>query len=189
MEASKIRTRALASRQAAGGGPADDRPLLVEGALAFHGAGASASADSAVQLLASLFGGMEAGGYAALLAYVSRDAAHESWLASMRRSLRQATGAATMGGFGPRYLHSSGQLHKGGPAGGRFLFVTADAPAELDAPGQASGFAATQRTQALGDMEELASRGRPCLRVHVSGPLEAGLAQLARALRQALAAR
>jgi hypothetical protein len=104
----------------------------------------------------------------------------------MRGRLRQATGAATMGGFGPRYLHSSGQLHKGGPAGGRFLFITADAPAELEAPGQALGFAATQRAQALGDMGELAARGRPCLRVHISGPLEAGLAQLAGLLERAL---
>lgn len=184
VEASKVRTRALASRHQAGIGAADGKPLLVEGALAFHGEFEGAA--SAAQLLASCFGGLGAGGYAALLAYVARDAGHETWLASMRGRLRQATGAATMGGFGPRYLHSCGQLHKGGPAGGRFLFITADAPAELEAPGQALGFSATQRAQALGDMEELAARGRPCLRVHISGPLEAGLAQLAGLLERAL---
>ncbi|WP_197064570.1 hypothetical protein [Achromobacter sp. RTa] len=185
VEASKIRARTLAARQEAGSKPIDDAPLLVEGALAFHGE--SRGTASAMQLLAAFFKAAGAGGYAALLAYVARDAAHERWLASMRRRLRQATGLATMGGFGPRYLHSSGQLHKGGPEGGRFLFVTADAPFDLDAPGQGIGFAATQRAQALGDMEELIARGRPCLRVHISGPLAPGLAQLAGLLRTALA--
>jgi len=186
VEASKARTRALAARHEAGIDTADGTPLLVEGALAFYGEPADGAA-SAGELLASLFGGLDQGGYAALLAYVARDAEREAWLASLRRLLRQATGAATMGGFGPRYLHASGQLHKGGPACGRFLFVTADAPVDLKAPGQTLGFAATQRAQALGDMEELVARGRPCLRVHVSGPVEAGLTQLAGLLERALA--
>lgn len=184
VEASKARTRALALRHEAGQATLDERPLLVEGALAFHGD--APGGESAAGLLAAHFGALEAGGYAALLAYMPREPGHEAWLASQRRCLRQATGAATVGGFGPRYLHSSGQLHKGGPTGGRYLFITADAPAELEAPGHRLGFAAIQRAQALGDMEELVSRGRACLRVHISGPLESGLAQLAAALRRAL---
>ncbi|WZB76573.1 hypothetical protein WJ972_13585 [Achromobacter insuavis] len=125
-------------------------------------------------------------GYVALLAYLPHSAACEAWLASARDRVRRGTGAATVGGFGPRYLHSCGQLHKGGSPGGRFLFITADAPRVLEAPGYAASFGATQAAQALGDMEELMSRGRPCLRVHISGDLAAGLAQLDELLRQAL---
>jgi len=182
VEASKARTLALASRHEAGIGAADGRPLLVEGALAFHG---EAGGATACELLASYCAGMDLGGYVSLLAYVARNSVHEAWLAEMRCRLRQATGAATMGGFGPRYLHSIGQLHKGGPAGGRFLFITADVQEELEAPGHALGFAAMQRAQALGDMAELVSRGRPCLRVHIAGPIDAGLAQLAGLLDRA----
>ena len=183
VEASKARTQALAARHEAGIGGADPMPRLVEGALAFHG---EAQGATAIELLASYFAGMDQGDYVSLLAYVARNPVHEARLAAMRCRLRQATGVATMGGFGPRYLHSTGQLHKGGPAGGRFLFITADAGEELQAPGHALGFAAMQRAQALGDMEELASRGRPCLRVHIAGPVEAGLSRLAALLDRAL---
>lgn len=185
VEASKARTRALA-----GGGAVAaqaDEPLLVEGALAFHGKTATATAASAAALLAAHAAPARAGGYMALLAYLPRGPACERWLASARDCIGRGTGVATLGGFGPRYLHSCGQLHKGGTACGRFLFITADAPRELAAPGYAAGFGATQAAQALGDMEELMARGRPCLRVHIQGDLDAGLAQLDKLLRRALA--
>lgn len=187
VEASKARTRALA-----GGGAVAaqaDEPLLVEGALAFHGktATATATAASAAALLAAHAAPARAGGYMALLAYLPRGPACERWLASARDCIGRGTGVATLGGFGPRYLHSCGQLHKGGTACGRFLFITADAPRELAAPGYPAGFGATQAAQALGDMEELMARGRPCLRVHIQGDLDAGLAQLDKLLRRALA--
>jgi hypothetical protein len=108
-------------------------------------------------------------------------------LASARDCVRGGTGAATVGGFGPRYLHSCGQLHKGGTAGGVFLFITADAPQALAAPGHGASFGATQVAQARADMEELMARGRQCLRIHISGDLDAGLARLAALLRQDLA--
>lgn len=187
VEASKARTRALA-----GGGAVAaqaDEPLLVEGALAFHGktVPATATAASAAALLATHAAPARAGGYMALLAYLPRGPACERWLASARDCIGRGTGVATLGGFGPRYLHSCGQLHKGGTACGRFLFITADAPRELAAPGYAAGFGATQAAQAQGDMEELMARGRPCLRVHIQGDLGAGLAQLDKLLRRALA--
>ncbi len=186
VEASKARTRALSvaagPAAVAGGGEL----LRVEGALAFHGEPAS-SPSAAALLAAHLAHAARAGDYVALLAYLPRDAACESWLAGARGDIMRATGVATQGGFGPRYLHSCGQLHKGGRAGGRFLFITAQAPGELVAPGHAADFGATQRAQAFGDMEELRARGRRCLRVHISGDLHAGLAQLGDLLRQALA--
>lgn len=183
VEASKARARALA-----GGGAVDAQAgelLFVEGALAFHGKPATAA--SAAALLAAHAAPAQAGGYMALLAYLPRGPACERWLASARDCIGGATGAVTLGGFGPRYLHSCGQLHKGGTACGRFLFITADAPRELGAPGYPAGFGATQAAQALGDMEELMARGRPCLRVHIQGNLDAGLAQLDNLLRSALA--
>lgn len=184
VEASKARTRALA----VAGGPAAATAgelLLVEGALAFHGKPAPAA--GAVALLAAHAAQLEAGGYMALLAYLPRGPACEKWLAAARDCIGRGTGAVTLGGFGPRYLHSCGQLHKGGTACGLFLFITADAPRELAAPGYPAGFGATQTAQALGDMEELMARGRQCLRVHIQGDLDAGLAQLASLLRRALA--
>ncbi|WP_241069963.1 hypothetical protein [Achromobacter insuavis] len=186
VEASKVRTRRLAAAPDADARGGASALLRVDGPLAFHGATSPAASGAA--LLAALAARRTAGGYVALLAYLPRDAACEQWLAAARDGVRAATGAATLGGFGPRYLHSSGQLHKGGPAGGVFLFVTADAPRTLEAPGHGASFGATQTAQALGDMQELTARGRPCLRVHIRGDLATGLARLDALLRQALGA-
>lgn len=181
VEASKARARSLAAAPDGTAGEGTCALLCVRGPLAFHGAPAAAPA-SIERLAAHL----DAGGYVALLAYLPRSATCERWLASARDCVRDGTGAATVGGFGPRYLHSCGQLHKGGSASGVFLFITADAPQALDAPGYGASFDATQAAQARADMEELMARGRSCLRIHISGDLDAGLARLAVLLRQAL---
>ncbi len=181
VEASKARTRRLAAAPDGAAANGESAPLQVQGALAFHGAPTAASAP-----LAWLTAHLDPGGYVALLAYLPRGAACERWLALARDCVRDGTGAATLGGFGPRYLHSCGQLHKGGAAGGVFLFITADAPQALAAPGYGASFSATQAAQARADMEELMARGRHCLRVHISGDLDVGLAQLAAQLRQTL---
>lgn len=182
VEASKARARSLAAAPDGTAGAQTCALLRVQGPLAFHGAPTAAPAS-----FARLAAHLDAGGYVALLAYLPRDADCERWLASARDCVRGGTGAATVGGFGPRYLHSCGQLHKGGTAGGVFLFITADAPQALAAPGHGASFGATQVAQARADMEELMARGRQCLRIHISGDLDAGLARLAALLRQDLA--
>ena len=101
---------------------------------------------------------------------------------SLRRVIRDRTKAATCVGFGPRFLHSTGQAYKGGPNSGVFLQITCDDAEDLPVPGQKYTFGVVKAAQARGDFEVLAERGRRALRVHISGGLEAGLAALAPAV-------
>jgi len=105
----------------------------------------------------------------------------------MRLVMRDATRAATTLGYGPRYLHSTGQLHKGGGDNGLFILLTGDDSEDLEVPGQAYTFGVLKRAQALGDLEALRRRGRRVIRLHLSDDVEAGLDKLARALRSAVA--
>jgi glucose-6-phosphate isomerase len=107
------------------------------------------------------------GDYFALLAYVGPepDLAHE--LAAFRNSVRDRTRAATMFGVGPRYLHSTGQLHKGGPNTGVFVLITASPQADLDIPGHPFTFGTLELAQALGDFSSLDAAGRRALHVHL----------------------
>jgi len=126
------------------------------------------------------------GDYAALLAYIERNPAHIELLQRWRGMIRDHAKAATCLGFGPRFLHSTGQAYKGGPNSGVFLQITCDDPEDLAVPGQKYTFGVVKAAQARGDFEVLAERGRRALRVHVSGDLEAGLAALGLALEEAL---
>jgi hypothetical protein len=129
--------------------------------------------------------------YVALLAYVERTAESEAAFEGMRRAIRNATGLPALQGYGPRYLHSIGQLYKGGPATGLFLLLTADPASAGDAaiPGAAYSFGALIRAQALGDLESLAAHEKPVLRLHVGSDVSAGLAAVHHAVERALAAR
>jgi transaldolase/glucose-6-phosphate isomerase len=88
----------------------------------------------------------------------------------IRLAIRKRTGCATMVGFGPRFLHSTGQLHKGGPDTGLFLQITAEPEADIEIPTQGMTFGLLERTEALGDYEALAARERHILRVHLPKP-------------------
>lgn len=89
--------------------------------------------------------------------------------------MRDRLRVATTVGFGPRYLHSTGQLHKGGPGSGVFLLITQEESEDLEAPGHEASFGATKAAQAAGDYAVLADRQRRVLRVHLVGRLSAGL--------------
>jgi transaldolase/glucose-6-phosphate isomerase len=93
---------------------------------------------------------------------------------------------ATCLGFGPRFLHSTGQAYKGGPNTGVFLQITCDDANDLPVPDQAYTFGIVKAAQARGDLEVLAERGRRVLRVHLGGHVSAGLTALKEAVRQAL---
>ncbi|MGH7111606.1 MAG: hypothetical protein ACREFK_14405, partial [Stellaceae bacterium] len=127
-----------------------------------------------------------AGDYVALLAYIERNPAHTAALQQIRRIIRDQTRAATCLGFGPRFLHSTGQAYKGGPNSGVFLQITCDDPEDLPVSGQSYSFGVVKAAQARGDFEVLAERGRRALRVHITGPLDQGLAALRRAVEAAL---
>jgi len=129
--------------------------------------------------------------YVAVLAYVERSAEAESAFALLRRAIRNATHLAVLQGYGPRYLHSIGQLHKGGPPTGLFLVLTADAPAGGDAPIPDShfSFGQLQRAQALGDLESLAAHEKAAVRLHLGTDVAAALGSLNHAVERAMAAR
>jgi glucose-6-phosphate isomerase len=134
----------------------------------------------------SLVEAANAGDYAAILAYIQRSPAHDEVLTRLRVSLRFISGLATTLGYGPRYLHSTGQLHKGGPDKGVFLLLTADDVEDLPIPYSPYGFSTLKRAQALGDLRALRSRGRRVLHVHLGADVDAGLARLLESVQQAL---
>jgi hypothetical protein len=86
----------------------------------------------------------------------------------LRLGIRRYTGLATTVGFGPRFLHSTGQLHKGGADNGLFIQITMDPPEDIEIPGQGLTFGTVIRAQSLGDLEALQARGRRVLRVHLA---------------------
>lgn len=129
---------------------------------------------------------LRAGDYFALLGYIQMNDAHEKRLQSIRHAVRDKKHVATCLGFGPRFLHSTGQAYKGGPNSGVFLQVTCDDAADLEVPGQKYTFGVVKAAQARGDFQVLADRGRRALRVHVGKDVSAGLAKLEQAVRQAL---
>jgi len=127
------------------------------------------------------------GSYLALQAFVAPSPARADALDRMRGLLRDATGRATTSGFGPRFLHSTGQLHKGGAPIGWFLQLTADHPIDVEIPGRPFSFGQLVDAQALGDFEALEAHDLPVLRVHLGADVDAGLATLERTLGEALA--
>ena len=129
------------------------------------------------------------GDYVALLAYIERDRDHIDAIQKMRLAVLDQKHVATCAGFGPRFLHSTGQAYKGGPDSGVFLQVTADDAKDLPVPGQKASFGVIKAAQARGDFDVLAERGRRVLRVHVKdgAQLSARLSGLEAAIRLALA--
>jgi transaldolase/glucose-6-phosphate isomerase len=123
-----------------------------------------------------------AGDYVALLAYIDRNPAHIEALQRLRRMVRDRTRAATCVGFGPRYLHSTGQLYKGGPNSGVFVQITCDDADDLPVPGRRYSFGVVKNAQALGDFQVLRERGRRALRVHLGTDVKNGLARLRQAI-------
>ena len=131
-------------------------------------------------ILRAHLGRIRPGDYVALLAYVEMTAAHEAALQTIRTRLRDRARVATCLGFGPRFLHSTGQAYKGGPNSGVFLQITCDDALDLPVPGRRYTFGVVKAAQARGDFEVLAERGRRALRVHLGPDVPAGLATLAR---------
>jgi glucose-6-phosphate isomerase len=129
---------------------------------------------------------LRAGDYFGTLAYIQMNAAHEDSLQATRRKIRDSKKVATVLGFGPRFLHSTGQLYKGGPNTGVFLQITCDDAKDVPVPGQKYTFGVVKAAQASGDLQVLRERGRRALHVHLGSDADAGLARLASAVERAL---
>jgi transaldolase/glucose-6-phosphate isomerase len=180
VQESKDATRELLEAYRSKGALPQPMPLVSEPGIAVS-ADADALGDAPVtvdgaveQLLGLTRGGRD---YFAILAYLPPDDAIVEGLQRLRVRVRELTGAATTLGFGPRFLHSTGQLHKGGPDTGVFLQLTADPSKDLPIPGWDESFGTLIAAQALGDLTSLQRRGRRAMRLHF-GELEAGLDRL-----------
>jgi hypothetical protein len=103
----------------------------------------------------------------ALLAFIAPDATHDGALDAIRLAIRDKYRVATTVGYGPRYLHSTGQLHKGGPNTGVFLQIVGDDPNDIAIPGERFSFGVLKQAQALGDFQALRNHGRRVLRVQL----------------------
>ena len=194
VEASKVATRNLTSAYEKDGSLPAETPLLEDDGIELftdpRNAQALASAAGKYKSLAAYlrahFNRIDDGGYFALLAYIPMNDATEARLQEMRHLLRDRKHVATCLGFGPRFLHSTGQAYKGGPNSGVFLQVTCDDAVDLPVPGQKYSFGIVKAAQARGDFQVLAERGRRALRAHLPKDVGAGLSRLGEALRQAL---
>ena len=191
VESAKIEAKKLTAAVEATGALPAEAPLASDGPLAFFAdaelAGRVAAGASAVEVLAAHLGRLAAGDYFALLAFLEMSERSALPLDRLRHRVRDATRVATTLGFGPRFLHSTGQAHKGGPDSGLFLQVTADPRDDLAVPGQRLSFGQVIAAQARGDFEVLRARGRRALRVHLGGDPVAGLERLDAAVAAALA--
>ncbi|HXS72359.1 MAG TPA: hypothetical protein VN839_12335, partial [Patescibacteria group bacterium] len=125
--------------------------------------------------------------YLCIQAFIAPTPGRDEAIARIRTLLRSRTGRATTAGYGPRFLHSTGQLHKGGPATGWFLQFTADHPEDRQIPGWPYTFGRLIDAQADGDHAAIASHDLPIMRVHLGADPDAALAALERALDAALA--
>ncbi len=133
-------------------------------------------------MLAAPINATAAGDYFALMAYTPMTAETTEQFRAVARRLRHVTRRAVTLGFGPRFLHSTGQFHKGGPNSGVFIQITTDKPFDLAIPGAPYSFATLQAAQAAGDLEALIGKNRRVLRLHISGDLKAGLDKLVAAI-------
>ena len=191
VEASKLKTRELTTAYEATGKLPPEKPFATfDGIELFadprNEGELKAKSTNLVAALQAHLGRAKAGDYVAMLAYIDRTQAHIEAMQKMRHSVRDKKKLATCLGFGPRFLHSTGQAYKGGPNSGVFLQITCSDPADLPVPGARYTFGVVKAAQARGDFDVLADRGRRALRVHLAGGVESGLKTLASALGQAL---
>jgi len=195
VEASKVVTRKLTAEYEQTGKFPPEAPILeADGIKLFtdeRNAGALKKAAGKDQSLAGYLkahlGRLGAGDYFALLGYVEMNEVNESQLQKVRQAIRDARHVATCLGFGPRFLHSTGQAYKGGPNSGVFLQLTCDNASDLPVPGQKYTFGVVKAAQARGDFQVLAERGRRALRVHLGADVRSGLDTLLNAVTQAVA--
>ena len=167
VEEAKIATRKLVDAYEESGALEPESPVAETPDFAIFAAQGQTLSGDAATLIEQHFATLVAGDYAGFLAYVERDEANAAAIGAMRAGVRDAKRVATVAGFGPRFLHSTGQAYKGGPSGGVFLTITRDPDPDLAVPERKASFGTVQNAQARGDTDVLAARGRRVLRVHL----------------------
>jgi glucose-6-phosphate isomerase len=185
VEATKVLTRQMAAAYQEKGALPRLVPALVEGNVAVYG---DTEAESASSALCAFADQGAPGDYIAVQAYLQPTAAHSERLGQLQQALRDRSRLATTLGYGPRFLHSTGQLHKGDAGRGLFVQVTASPardiaiPDEAGQPGSSISFGVLMAAQALGDRQALIEKGRRVLRIDLGADGDAGLDQIIRSL-------
>jgi glucose-6-phosphate isomerase len=193
VESAKIETRALTTAYEQTGKLPETSPFLEDAGVKIYASDAYAGTLKAAAPAQTLAGILKAhlnqihpGDYFASLAYLPMFPQHEAAIQAFRHKVRDAKHVATCLGFGPRFLHSTGQDYKGGPNTGVFLQITSDHAVDLPIPDQKYSFGIVIDAQAAGDMAVLQSRGRRVLRVHLGQDVASGLKTLSAAIDMAL---
>ncbi len=189
VQESKDATKELLEAYARAGKLQEQTALAADGALTIYAddnARSSLPSGSFAEILKAHLARAKAGDYVALLDYFEETDEIEQLIQSIRTHLRDATRCATTTGYGPRFLHSTGQLHKGGSDEGVFLQLTAADKNDLPVPGETYTFGVLKAAQALGDFRSLARRGRRAVRVELGSDVAAGLTRLRELIREAL---
>jgi transaldolase/glucose-6-phosphate isomerase len=191
VEASKIETRKLTSEYEAKGKLPAEEPFFEGDGVKLYADATNAQAlkkgKTLAEILRTHLSRAGEGDYFALLGYITMNAENDAALQEIRHKVRDTKHLATVLGFGPRFLHSTGQAYKGGPNSGVFLQITCDDAEDLPVPDQKYTFGVVKAAQARGDFAVLAERGRRALRVHLGKDVKAGLKRLQAAMEQALA--
>jgi transaldolase/glucose-6-phosphate isomerase len=190
VEASKIETKKLTSEYESTGKLPPESPFFEAEGLKFYADPKNAAELKGAATLGDLvklhLDRINAGDYFGVLGYITMNEANEGALQGIRHTVRDAKKVATVLGFGPRFLHSTGQAYKGGPDTGVFLQITCDDKIDFPVPGQKYTFGVVKAAQARGDFAVLAERGRRALRVHIGKNAKTDLAKLAKAVQRAL---
>jgi hypothetical protein len=194
VESAKIETRALTAEYEKTGKLPERKPVLEDGGVKIYATDdyiaklkTAAPAQTLAGLLKAHFGQIHTGDYFAALAYLPMFPEYEEAIQGIRHKVRDAKRVATCLGFGPRFLHSTGQDYKGGPNTGVFLQITSDHSVDVEIPGQKLTFGVVIDAQAAGDLAVLESRGRRAVQVRLGADIAAGLKTLAAAVDEALA--
>lgn len=186
VEASKVETRKLTDEFEKTGSLPAEEPILTDGAFKLFAdkknaselASKAGSEKSVAAYLKAHLSRIHENDYAAFLGYVEMNAEHAHSLQTIRTAVRDAKKVATCLGFGPRFLHSTGQAYKGGPNSGVFLQITCDDAKDLPIPQQKYTFGIVKAAQARGDFQVLSERSRRALRIHITGDVNEGLKKL-----------
>ena len=190
VEASKVETRKLTSEYEQTGKLPAEAPFFQADGLKFYADEKNAAALSGARTLLDVMklhlDRLNSGDYFGVLGYITMTEQNEGALQVLRHSVRDAKKVATVLGFGPRFLHSTGQAYKGGPDTGVFLQITCDDRIDLKVPRQKYTFSVVKAAQARGDFAVLAERGRRALRVHIGKNAKADIAKLTKAVQKAL---
>ena len=185
VESAKVAARALTSTYEAEGSLPAAEPFLEESGIRLFAAPGraarllrSSGGGGVASVLRAHIGSAGEGEYIAFLAYLNRNAGAQAALGRIRDAIRSASDVATCVGFGPRFLHSTGQLHKGGGDNGVFLQIGCDLGRDIPVSGRGLSFGVVEAAQALGDFSVLTKLGRRALRIHVAARQDDALARL-----------